>query len=151
MLAHDAKIVAVDDPVVIQGGLDMTVYRPELPYASDNDRSLVVDFSFLGAGVLLPGDLEAAGERWLVDQLSGPRAILKAPHHGSNTSSNAELIDHFRPALAVTSSGRHNRFGHPHPDVLSRYEQRGVNVYRIDQRGSIIVTIDNQGHIHIRH
>ena len=149
MADHDVEIVGVTDREVISGGVDLTIYRPDLPEASDNDRSLVADFSFAGAGVLLPGDLEAAGERWLVDEISGPRAVLKAPHHGSNTSSSAELIDHFRPALAVSSSGRHNRFGHPHPDVVERYEERGVDLYRIDQRGSVIVEIDVEGVIRV--
>ena len=131
-------IIATDD-------VDLHLYRPDLSQANANDRSLITSFSYAGAGVVLPGDLEAEGEEWLVDHLPGPSALLKAPHHGSNTSSTPRILDHLRPAVAVASAGRHNRFGHPHPQVVERYDSRAIDLFRTDQQGAIVVTIDDAG------
>lgn len=132
------SVIATDD-------VDLHLHRPDLRGADPNDRSLVVSFSYAGAGVLLPGDIEAAGEAWLIDHVAGPTALLKIPHHGSNTSSSPAFIDHFSPAVAVASSGRHNRFGHPHKEVITRYEKRDIDLFRTDQQGAIVATIDDQG------
>ncbi|MGI4776712.1 MAG: DNA internalization-related competence protein ComEC/Rec2 [Janthinobacterium lividum] len=83
------------------------------------------------AAVLLAGDIERAQELALVAR-SDP-AVLRAdvllvPHHGSKTSSSAELLAAVRPTLAVVQAGYRNRFGHPAGQVLSRYAQSGIAV-----------------------
>lgn len=146
MRTAGAAVDPVDDPARIKtDNFDMTVLRPDLDGAEPNDRSLVVTLQFAGARVVLPGDLEARGESWLVDHQPGPAAILKAPHHGSNTSSTPRLLDHFQPAAAVASAGRHHHFGHPHPEVVERYEDRGIDLFRTDRHGATVVTIDEDG------
>ena len=134
--------IATDD-------VEVHIHRPSLPDADPNDRSLTASFSFAGAGVLLAGDLEAPGESWLVDHVHGPHALVKAPHHGSRTSSSAEFIEHFQPSVAVSSSGRHNRFGHPHTEVVDRYHRYGVDLFRTDQQGAIVATITDDGILRI--
>ncbi len=130
--------------------LDLAVLRPDLYGASANDRSLSVDFSYGGAGVLLASDLEARGEDWIIDRVVGRRALIKMPHHGSRTSSTAPFIDALEPALAISSSGRHSRFGHPHDEVLQRYQRRGVHTYGTHQHGSVIATLSPDGTIDLR-
>ena len=85
-----------------------------------------------GRGVaLLAGDIERDQEAALA---SAPgRAALRAdlllvPHHGSKTSSSENFLDAVAPRLAVVQAGYRNRFGHPAPEVLARYEARGVPV-----------------------
>lgn len=136
--------------IISSGDVGLRIDRPDLDWADPNDRSLVVSFSYAGAGVVLPADLEAVGEQWLVDHLPGSRALLKVPHHGSNTSSSPQFLDHFSPAVAVASSGRHNRFGHPDPAVIDRYEQRDIDLFRTDRHGSVVATIDADGTISVR-
>lgn len=137
------EVIATED-------VDFHIHRPDLPGADDNDRSLVLSFSYAGAGAVLPGDLESLGEEWLVDNLPGPRALVKVPHHGSNTSSSPDFLDHFSPAVAVASSGRHNRFGHPDPEVVSRYEERDIDLFRTDKNGAVVATIDARGVINLK-
>lgn len=114
---------------------------------SINDRSLTVKISFGKATFLFSGDLEIDGEElWL--NHAGAHAgavVLKAPHHGSSTSSAEEYIDRINPHTAVISCGRRNRFGHPDPDIVSRYRRRGVRVLRTDTNGAIIIRTD--GHL----
>ncbi len=120
---------------------------------SVNDASLVLRLSFAGRAVLFPGDLEADGEGELVGRraLGQPVAadVLKVPHHGSRTSSSAELIDAVRPGLAVMSLGWRNRFHFPAAEVVARYGARGAPVLRTDRDGAVTVTIAPDDHITI--
>ena len=56
--------------------------------------------------------------------------VLKAGHHGSRTASSQELLEAVRPALAVISCGRRNKYGHPAPETLARFRADGVPVAR---------------------
>ena len=78
--------------------------------------------------VLLTGDIERDQEAQLVASI-GERLqtdVLIAPHHGSRTSSTAAFLDAVHSSVAVFQAGYRNRFGHPAPDVLERYRERGV-------------------------
>jgi len=111
---------------------------------SINDRSLTVKIRYGKATFIFSGDLEIEGEElWLNHAgIHAGATVLKAPHHGSSTSSAEEYIDKIRPSIAVISCGRRNRFGHPDPEIISRYLRRGVRVYRTDVNGAVILRTD---------
>jgi competence protein ComEC len=93
--------------------------------------------------VILPGDIGREGERLLIPRLSRTKTvILKAPHHGSATSSTAELLDALAPKAVIFSAGRANRFGHPHPAVVERYRRRGTQIFSTQSDGAVIVDTD---------
>ena len=82
-----------------------------------------------GASALLAGDIEQPQEQALV--MSGAPLsadVLLVPHHGSKTSSSAAFLDAVQPAVALAQVGYRNRFGHPAPVVMQRYEARGIQV-----------------------
>jgi competence protein ComEC len=54
--------------------------------------------------------------------------VLLVPHHGSKTSSSAAFLDAVAPRFAIAQSGYRNRFGHPAPTVLVRYQERQIQV-----------------------
>ena len=62
--------------------------------------------------------------------------VLLVPHHGSRTSSTAAFIDAVAPRVAVVQAAYRSRFGHPAPDVVARYESRGIAVIRSDRCGA---------------
>ena len=68
--------------------------------------------------------------------------ILLAPHQGSKTSSTPEFLQAVNPRLVVFPVGYRNRFGHPHRQVVERYETLGSRMYRTDRDGA--VTLDDQ-------
>jgi competence protein ComEC len=107
-----------------------------------NDDSLVLDIRWRDVSVLMTGDIGRAVERTIAVAPSRIR-ILKVPHHGSLTSSSEEFIRTIRPTIAVVSVGRANHFGHPVPEVLDRYRDAGIQVYRTDRDGA--VTVDTDG------
>jgi competence protein ComEC len=110
----------------------------------ENDRSLAAIVRAGACSILLPGDLEAAGEAALLDRL-GPVDVLKAPHHGSATSSTHAWVERIAPRLVTVSVGERNRFGHPSPAVLGRYERAGALVLRTDREGGIRITLTPTG------
>ena len=88
--------------------------------------------------MLLPADIEAAVENSLLDR--GPvlqSQILQVPHHGSLTSSQPAFIEAVAPRWAVFSARARERFPVPHPEILRRYQERGVKILRTDQEGAI--------------
>ena len=89
--------------------------------------------------MLLTGDLEAAGEAHLLKSYQGPATVLKAPHHGSRTSSGTALLDRVRPEHVIFTVGRNNRHGLPHPAITARYAQRGIRSWRTDRDGRVRV------------
>lgn len=95
-----------------------------------NDLSCVLRItSASGRRALLAGDLEAEQERALAKREPDLRAdVLLVPHHGSKTSSSAELLAAVRPAVGLVQAGYRSRFGHPAPPVLARYQAAGAIV-----------------------
>ena len=117
-------------------------YRPNLrkAYAVENNRSLVVMADTGQARFLFTGDCEADAEAALLSgRIDLACDVLKVPHHGSKSSSTAEFVSAARPAIAVASAGRTNRFGHPAEEVITRYEQQGTRFFRTDRDGAVIV------------
>ena len=110
-----------------------------------NDDSVVLDVRWRDVSVLLTGDIGREVERTFGDE-SPPALlrVLKAPHHGSLTSSSLEFLREIEPQIAVFSAGRANHFGHPAPAVLQRYRDVGAAIFRTDQDGAI--TLDTDGH-----
>jgi competence protein ComEC len=114
-----------------------------------NDASLILRTAYGGRAVLFTGDIEANGEGELTGRSGAGQTVtsevLKVPHHGSRTSSSAELLDTVRPRIAVMSLGWRNRFHFPRPEVVQRYRERGVQLLRTDLDGAVTVTITPRG------
>jgi competence protein ComEC len=109
----------------------------------DNDLGCVIEVQTASHSMLLTADIERSSEAALAKQLGGALRsdVLLAPHHGSKTSSTDAFIDSVQPSIVVISSGYRNRFRHPHPDVLSRYEQRGWMVHNTSETGALRVVL----------
>ncbi|TAG25923.1 MAG: DNA internalization-related competence protein ComEC/Rec2 [Burkholderiales bacterium] len=92
-----------------------------------NAMSCVLRISNGRHTVLLVGDLEAAQEQRLVSENAALQAdLLLMPHHGSKTSSTPQFLDAVKPGIALIQAGYRNRFQHPVPEVMARYQERGI-------------------------
>jgi competence protein ComEC len=110
-----------------------------------NDDSVVLEVVYRQVGLLLTGDIGADVERDIVPRLVPAKIrVLKVAHHGSRTSTSRELLEAWRPQIALISCGRGNPFGHPAPDVIARLEAIGARIYRTDLNGQITVDTDGQ-------
>jgi competence protein ComEC len=109
-----------------------------------NDDSIVLELKWRDVSIVLTGDISAEVERAIASQFSpAPLRVIKVPHHGSSTSSSSAFVRALNPRVAVVSVGRSNRFGHPAPTVLRRYEEVHAEVFRTDRDGA--VTVDTDG------
>ena len=114
------------------------------PLRGNNDNSLVVRVELAGRRVLFAGDLEAEGEAALAPALEGAD-IVKVPHHGSRTSSTPAFVAATRPAVAIVSCGRRNRFGFPAAEVVARWTEAGAAVERTDLHGEVRALLSPRG------
>lgn len=105
-----------------------------------NDRSCVLLIEGQAGRALLTGDITSQVEPVVAEAVpQGTPLVLSVPHHGSRTSSSASFIDATQPHLALISSGWRNRFRHPNPRVMERYEAAGVPWLNTATAGAIQV------------
>ena len=112
---------------------------------SGNQRSCVLQIEAAGERLLLTGDIDVRAERALM-QADFPLASrwLLAPHHGSRTSSSQAFIDAVGAQHVLITRSRHNAFGHPHPQVLARYQAAGVEVHDTALSGALHLRLGEQ-------
>ena len=119
-------------------GVDFAVLHP-LPgeggggerARNPNTQSCVLRIaSQQGAVALLVGDIEKAQEQALLERQAPLAAdVLLVPHHGSKTSSSGLFLDAVQPRVALVQAAYRSRFGHPAPEVVQRYHERGIAVW----------------------
>ncbi len=103
---------------------------------SENDASLVLRVSHGQVAFLMTGDVESEGEAALTGGPFAPQLradVVKVPHHGSASSSGEAFVAAVRPAYAVATVGRDNRFGFPAHEVTARWQTAGARVLRTDE------------------
>ncbi len=111
-----------------------------------NDNSLVLRIGLGDDRALWPGDVEAWGEEYLMrDRPDIAASVLKAPHHGSRTSSTPAFVQAVAPAHVVFPTGRGNMFGFPHAPVLERYRAAGATLWDTAVHGQIDLWLTGDG------
>ena len=131
------------------GGTTLQVLAPLADYiptaTPQNNDSLVMRVEFGSTSFLLTGDMEKKIEEQLFDRgLLRPADVLKVGHHGSRTSSTADLLNAVHPVFGLISVGYENTYGHPHPLTLEALREHGVTIYRTDEQG--LVRVISDGH-----
>lgn len=150
-LADVLRRRAIRSEVIYRGGLlqfgDVTIevlypqMLEEQRAALENDNSIVLLIVYGHRKFLLAGDIERGAESDLVSgDLSAD--LIKVPHHGSRTSSTQAFVDAVGAKYAVISVGRTSPFGHPHAEVVERWNAGGAEVLTTGERGTISVSTD---------
>ena len=105
----------------------------------------VLELRFGDVSIVLPGDIGREAEQLLTPTLdTGPITIVKAPHHGSATSSTEPFVHALHPAAVIFSAGKNNRFGHPAPVVVARYRALHALTFRTDEDGAVVLDTDGR-------
>ncbi|OIR04668.1 ComEC family competence protein [mine drainage metagenome] len=125
-------------------GVSFEVLYPELESyddatIKDNNRSCVVKVTSQSGSLLLTGDIEKSAEMTLLN-ISADKLmsnVIVAPHHGSKTSSSIGFISAVNPSVNVFTTGYLNRFKHPAPEVVARYQDMNSIMYRSDYHGAL--------------
>lgn len=114
---------------------------------TENNRSLVIRISYGDVSFLFAGDCEKAAQHAMLTAnppLPLGSTVLKVPHHGSADAAYAEFIKAVSPSVAVVSTGRHNRFGHPSPAMAGMLRQAGAWLYNTADDGAVTVETDGK-------
>jgi len=133
----------------VAGGAEIRVLHPPIPdwerQRVRNEDSIALEIRLGDVSIVLPGDIgREAEERLTPNVATAALTIVKAPHHGSATSSTQPFIDALHPAAVVFSAGRGNRFGHPAPPVVARYQAANAVIFRTDEDGAIVLDTDGK-------
>ncbi|HLM25050.1 MAG TPA: hypothetical protein VK274_08330, partial [Pyrinomonadaceae bacterium] len=70
--------------------------------------------------------------------------VVKVPHHGSKTSSTDAFVLASKPTFAIISVGRQSMFGHPHKEVVDRWQAKGATILTTGNCGTITVATDGK-------
>ena len=113
-------------------------------YGDDmNNYSVVTKLTFGDNSFLFTGDAEKEVEEEMINNgVLTDIDVLKAGHHGSNTSSSQAFLDVVKPEYVVIQCGAGNSYGHPHEEPMQRFSALTNKIYRTDLQGSIVITSD---------
>lgn len=111
--------------------------------ADTNNTSILVKITFGSMSFLFTGDAEMSAEKNFVEQgINLKSTVLKAGHHGADTSSSYQFLKEVMPEYVVISVGADNSYGHPDENALSRFKDVGAKVLRTDMQGDIVIESD---------
>ncbi|MES2504700.1 MAG: ComEC/Rec2 family competence protein [Myxococcota bacterium] len=112
---------------------------PSMISESTNNNSMVLKVAFGATSALWPGDLESIAEQradptWQAD-------VLKAPHHGSKSSSSEHLVQQVRPRHVIFCTQAQNQFGFPHESVKKRWELASAKTWDTGSQGQLQISL----------
>ena len=130
------------------GDVDMEVMAAsKFDGKNDNNASIVIQAKYGSRRYLFMGDLERQEEakrKWNeVD-------VLKAGHHGSNTSSSQEFLNQVKPKYVFVSAGKNNKYRLPNVKAMERIEKTGAKIFRTDVNESSFWLTSNGSDIDIK-
>src|SRR3990167_8560873 len=154
MALHSGDKIEIDDKVkveILHPTREISNLKSQISnlkeMGHDNNFSIVMKITYGNFSVLFTGDIEKEVEEFMIGQGADLKSIiLKAPHHGSSSSSTEEFIKAVNPEVAVFSVGYNNPFRHPNKKVLARYRDAGAKIYRTDRDGLIEIESDGRGY-----
>jgi competence protein ComEC len=115
---------------------------------STNDGSIVAKLVYGETEIMLTGDTTEKVESILLKEY--PKEVLdsdflKVAHHGSKYSSSLPFVLAVSPEYSLISSGKENKYGHPHTETIENLEKSGSNILRTDELGTITFRCDRIG------
>ena len=135
-----------EDKISLDAALSITVLNAAEANDNNNEASIVLKMTYGSESFLFMGDADTATEADLVAKHNLKATVLKAGHHGSNTSTSQEFINEVKPVTAILSYGKDNSYGHPNSEVVNRLKGAGTKIYNTVDYCDISVTTSGNGH-----
>ena len=115
-----------------------------------NNNSVVLKLEYNGISTLFTGDAEKEEEKDLIESGQNLKShILKAPHHGSSTSSSFKFLKEVNPEKYIISAHDKKNNFYPHHKVSNSLNALGIPYAKTQDEGTIRVIIDKNGNYHI--
>lgn len=143
LITNDKSIIfkpATKGEVISFDGLIFNVLHANAKASDNNDASIVLKLIYNQVSFLLTGDADTGIESEMMSKYNVKSTILKAGHHGSDTSSSAAFINAVKPAVTILSYGESNSYGHPNKTIVNRLTSSGSKIYHTAISGTITVT-----------
>ena len=138
----------VDDIIEFEfGDADVTLYPPyDIETKETNNSSIITHVKHGEDTMLFAGDTESDAEKELLTMDYDLTAdLFKANHHGSGGANSYVWLKEVNPQYVVIQAGQDNKYGHPHEEALSRFNDVGAYIWRTDMMGTIIVHSSGNG------
>lgn len=103
-----------------------------------NNNSLVLKLEYKKFRILFTGDIEKIAEEKLIKE-DLESDILKAPHHGSNTSTSDNFLEKVNPRYVIIGVGKNNKFKHPSDSTIEKLNKKKIKIFRTDDMGEISI------------
>ncbi|MCF7844773.1 MAG: MBL fold metallo-hydrolase [Kiritimatiellales bacterium] len=135
------SIADPDQDLDFGDGVVLDIVWPTKNFRNDknlNNSSVVMRALFADQSILLTGDIEEDAENALLKTGADISSlVLKAPHHGSRTSSSSQFLLAAKPNKAIISVGEENQFEHPHPETIEKYSSLDISTFETKEDGTI--------------
>jgi len=144
---NNIEVIYADTSLVFQEfkPVKLKILHPTYEYSNKNNvnnYSVVIKAEYGNLTVLFTGDAEKEVEAILIENWGNKldSNLLKVGHHGSNSSSTHEFLEHVSPEYAVISVWKKNRYNHPDKEIIIRIENSTDKLFRTDLDGAVIFT-----------
>ena len=135
----NCEYVGDSDMIIDLGnGAQFKVFEMGDGYSNSNNNSVITMMDYKNVQILFMGDLESDVEKKNLGKFS-KIDVLKAGHHGSDTSSCSEFLDITSPQTVIISAGLDNRYKHPNIAAIERFQNAGSDIYGTFKSGTIVL------------
>ena len=132
------------DVIINEGELKYIILAPNRDnYDNTNNFSIVTKIEYKNSSFIVMGDAEIESELEMIEgNYDLESNVLRAGHHGSSTSSIDEFVEKVNPKYAIISVGKDNTYGHPHKEIIDKFNKMDIDVLRTDEVGDIVFVSD---------
>lgn len=137
----DFTVAQMGEDIPFDEALTVDVVYADETSNDNNEASVVLKMTYNERSFLFAADAGVKEEaKMLKSDIDAD--VLKAGHHGSNTSSSEQFIDAVSPKITVLSYGEGNKYGHPHKEVTDLLAKYNSLVYATAESGTIVIETD---------
>lgn len=123
------KVPKIGDKIDLDENLLVEVLSADENASDNNGASIILRVEYGNISFLLTGDAGIFMEKDLLERTNVQATILKAGHHGSNTSSSQAFVEAVYPQATILSYGQDNKYGHPHAEVVTALQSVSSEIY----------------------
>lgn len=136
---YNALVVQAGD-VITLNKYQFNVLAPSKTNQNPNNESVVIQTKLNAKNWLFTGDIETEIETEIMNNYSNylrDVEYLKVAHHGSKSSSSSEFLQMLNVKQAIISSGKNNKFNHPHDQTIQTLKDNQIEYLNTQQSGLV--------------
>lgn len=126
---------------------EFIVLNPDNKSSDENDNSIVIYSKLGNLGYIFLGDVtKEIEEKMLKDIINNNLEIdvVKAAHHGSNTSTSSIFYKTINPEYTIIETGRVTKYGFPHKETINTLSLYTKQIFRTDINKEIYIKFNRK-------